>query len=161
MSADFSFRAEVLPADRDAVRAILESSGFFYPEEIDVAVELVDERLARGMDSGYHFDFAETGGRVVGYTCFGPIAGTKASFDLYWIGVHQDHRGGGLGRRLLGRAEQSIRSLGGGRVYVETSSRPLYEPTRGFYLSCGYRVEAVLEDFYAPADGKVIFLKVL
>jgi hypothetical protein len=44
---------------------------------------------------------------------------------------------------------------------VETSSRPLYEPTRRFYLACGYRLEAQLEDFYAPGDGKVIFLKVL
>ncbi len=161
MNEDFGFRDEVLPADREAVRSILESSGFFYPEEVDVAVELVDERLARGLASGYHFDFAQTGGRVVGYTCFGPIACTKDSFDLYWIGVHQDYRGAGLGRRLLERAEERIRSLAGGRVYVETSSRPQYEPTRVFYLSRGYRVEAVLEDFYGPGDGKVIFLKVL
>ena len=161
MSAEFSFRSQVLPADRQAVRDILESSGFFYPEEVDVAVELVDERLARGPASGYHFDFAEAGGRVAAYTCFGPIACTKASYDLYWIGVRQDLRGTGLGRRLLGRAEDRIRSLGGSRIYVETSSRPQYEPTRGFYLSSGYRVEAVLEEFYGPGDGKVIFLKAL
>jgi hypothetical protein len=46
-------------------------------------------------------------------------------------------------------------------VYAETSSRPQYEPTRSFYRACGYRLEARLEDFYAPGDGKVIFLKVL
>jgi hypothetical protein len=46
-------------------------------------------------------------------------------------------------------------------VYVETSSRDQYEPTRRFYLKCGYRVDAVLEDFYAPGDGKVIFVKAL
>jgi D-alanine-D-alanine ligase len=155
------YRDEVRPEDREAVRAILESTGFFYPEEIGVAVELVEERLARGESSGYHFDFAEVEGAVAGYTCFGPIACTRASFDLYWIGVHQARRRAGLGRQLLSRAEEQIRRLGGQRVYVETSSRALYEPTRRFYLACGYRIEAILEDFYAPGDGKVIFLKKL
>jgi GNAT superfamily N-acetyltransferase len=151
----------VRPEDRQAVRAILDSTGFFYPEEVGVAVELVDERLARGEASGYHFEFAEIGGQVAGYTCYGPIACTKASFDLYWIGVHQEHRRAGLGRLLLARAEEAIRRLGGQRVYAETSSRAQYEPTRRFYLACGYRLEAQLEDFYGPGDGKSIFLKVL
>ena len=155
------YRSEVRPEDRKAVRGILESTGFFYPEEIGVAVELVEERLQRGEASGYYFDFAEVGGAVAGYTCFGPIACTQASFDLYWIGVHQDHRRAGLGRELLARAEAQIRRLGGRRLYVETSSRAQYEPTRRFYLACGYRLEAQLEDFYSPGDGKVIFLKVL
>jgi GNAT superfamily N-acetyltransferase len=155
------YRNEVRPEDRQAIRAILESTGFFYPEEIAVAEELVEERLQRGPASGYHFEFAEAGGQVAGYTCYGPIACTKASYDLYWIGVHQGHRRAGLGRRLLARVEEQIRRLGGQRVYVETSSRAQYDPTRAFYLACGYRLEARLEDFYAPGDGKVIFLKVL
>jgi len=159
MSESFSFRATVRPGDREAVRAVLDSTGFFYPEETAVAVELVDERLARGEASGYFFDFAETSGRVVGYSCYGPIACTKASYDLFWLVVRQEQRGRGLGRLLLARAEESIRRQGGRRVYIETSSRPLYEPTRGFYLACGYRIEAVLEEFYAPGDGKVIFVK--
>jgi len=161
MKPECSFRTEVRPADREAVRDVLESSGFFYPEEIDVAVELVDERLARAEASGYFFDFAERDGRVAGYSCYGPIACTRASYDLFWIGVHQEQRGRGLGRLLLGRAEEDIRRRGGRRLYIETSSRPLYEPTRGFYLACGYRLEATLEDFYGPGDGKVIFVKAL
>ncbi len=155
------YRDEVRSTDRQAVRAILQSTGFFHPEEIAVAEELVEERLQRGPASGYHFEFAESGGQVAGYTCYGPIACTRESFDLYWIGVHQEHRRAGLGRLLLARAEERIRELGGRRVYVETSSRAQYEPTRRFYLACGYRLEAELEDFYAPGDGKAIFLKVL
>jgi GNAT superfamily N-acetyltransferase len=157
----WSYRSEVRPRDREAVRAILSSSGFFYPEEIAVAEELVEERLQRGLASGYHFEFAEAGGPPAGYTCYGPIACTRESYDLYWIGVHQEHRRAGLGRRLLARAEERIGALGGRRIYVETSSRAQYEPTRAFYLACGYRIEARLEGFYAPGDGKVIFLKVL
>ena len=47
------------------------------------------------------------------------------------------------------------------RVYVETSTRPQYLPTRAFYLACGYELAAELVDFYAPGDGKAVFLKVL
>ena len=47
------------------------------------------------------------------------------------------------------------------RVYVETSTRPQYAPTRAFYLACGYQLAAELPDFYAPGDGKAIFLKLL
>jgi len=156
----WSYRGEVRAEDRQAVRAILESTGFFHPEEVAVAVELVEERLQKGLSSGYHFEFAEAGGQPAGYTCYGPIACTRASWDLFWIGVHQEHRRAGLGRRLLSRAEQHIRRLGGQRIYVETSSRAQYDPTRAFYLACGYRLEAELPDFYAPGDGKAIYVKV-
>ena len=50
---------------------------------------------------------------------------------------------------------------GGSRVYVETSSREQYLPTRAVYERCGYHVGATLDDFYAPGDGKVIFVRVL
>jgi D-alanine-D-alanine ligase len=155
----FEYRDEVRPADVESVRAIVRSSGFFSPDEISVAVELVEERLKNGVLSGYRFLFAERDGRVVGYTCFGFIACTMASYDLYWIAVQDDLRGAGLGKILLGKSEERIVALGGKRVYVETSSRPAYEPTRVFYGRCGYRTEAVLKDFYAPGDDKVIFVK--
>lgn len=129
--------------------------------EIDVAVELVEERLSKGESSGYYFVFAEQGGRVVGYTCFGPIPCTIASFDLYWIAVHDSCRGQGVGKALMRKSEESIAAMGGTRVYIETSSRAQYVPTRQFYFACGYQEAAILADFYAPGDGKVIYLKVL
>jgi ribosomal protein S18 acetylase RimI-like enzyme len=155
------FRYAVAPADRLAVRAIAESTGFFSPAETDVAVELVDERLAKGPASGYEFAFAEEAGELLGYSCFGPIAATEASFDLYWIVVAKDRQRAGIGRALMVESERLIRAAGGRRVYVETSSRAQYEPTRAFYQRNGYRIEAVLDDFYAPGDGKVILVKVL
>ena len=155
------FREAPVQADVESVKEIIESSGFFSLQEIEVARELVQERLMKGISSGYLFLFAETGGRVVGYTCYGPIPCTIQSFDLYWIAVEQSLRGSGLGRELLQRSEQAIEQAGGSRIYVETSSRELYGSTRGFYVACGYAEAAVLEDFYAPGDDKVIYVKVL
>jgi GNAT superfamily N-acetyltransferase len=154
-------RSDVVPADVDAVRAITESTGFFRPDEIDVAVSLVEERLAKGEESGYHFLFAEEESRTAGYACFGPIACTVGSYDLFWIAVHADFQGKGLGKTLLRDSERAIGELDGRRIYIETSSKPQYAPTRNFYLTCGYTEAAILEDFYAPGDSKVIYVKVI
>jgi D-alanine-D-alanine ligase len=155
------FRSTVSEKDLLSVRQITESTGFFYPEEVNTAVELVEDRLAKGARCGYHFLFAEHEGRAVGYTSFGPIACTKESYDLYWIVVAGDFRGKGLGTQLLEQSEESIVSYGGSRVYIETSARPLYAPTRAFYIARGYTLIAELEDFYAPGDAKAMYLKVL
>lgn len=167
--------------DRDAVAAIVAGSGFFNDAERALAVELVDEALEHGpAASGYHFLFAEIpspriarrspvekgtcGDRLletVGYACYGPIAGTRDSFDLYWIAVADEARGRGLGRQLLEGVVDAVRAGGGRRLYAETSSRAQYEPTRRFYRATGFREEALLEDFYAPGDGKVIYLRLI
>jgi GNAT superfamily N-acetyltransferase len=154
------------------VRNIVSSTGFFHDFEVDVAVELVQERLQRGLASEYYFVFADDdAGRTIGYACFGPIACTVGSFDLYWIAVHNSQRGRGLGLELMKRAEHAMRSPSPGpvgkllspgrRVYVETSSKPKYEPTRAFYRRCGYVEEARFKDFYADGDDKVVCVKSL
>ena len=156
-----AIRDEVRPADREIVRAIVAATGFFTPAEVEVAVELVEDRLREGPASGYHFVFAEEHGTTRGYVCYGPIACTQASYDLYWIAVEPSRRGKGLGKALLGEAERRIRAMGGRRVYIETSNRAQYASTRGFYQRCGYRPEAILTDFYAPGDDRVTYVKVL
>jgi len=153
------FRYEVLPSDREDVRRIVESTGFFYPDEVDMAVELVQARLDQGPDAGYHFVFAQDAGGVHGYTCYGPIACTRGSFDLYWIAVDKTRQQQGLGRELLRHTEERIQAAGGRRIYIETSARELYQPTQRFYERCGYEAEALLKDFYAPGDGKIIYVK--
>jgi GNAT superfamily N-acetyltransferase len=149
------------PDDRGRVRDLVSASGFFSPEEIEMAVDLVDERLAKGPASGYDFVFAEADGRTVGYACFGPIPATQAGYDLYWIVVAPDRRRSGLGRLLIGEVERLVRSRGGLRLYADTSGRPQYAPTRAFYEAVGYRREAVLKDFFAPGDDKLIFVKAI
>lgn len=155
------FRDRPVEADRDAVRDLTAATGFFSAEEVAVAVELVDAHLAQGPASGYHFIFAERDGCLEGYACFGPIPLTKSSFDLYWIAVRPDRQQFGLGRRLMDTAEARARDEGGTAMYVETSTRPQYEPTRAFYCRLGYRLAAELPDFYGPGDGQAIFAKAL
>lgn len=162
------FRSQVATSDSEEVARLVKATGFFSAAEVQVAVELVQERRLKGEASGYHFLMAQQGPRghggeppLAGYACFGPIPCTLSSFDLYWIVVHPDAQGQGLGKLLLTMCEQEINKLGGTRVYVETSSRPQYHPTRCFYERCGYALEATLADFYAPGDHKLVYCKAL
>ena len=154
-------RRDVRPGDPAVVEEIVRSTGFFREDEVTVAVELVQERLDKGAGSGYEFIFAKTGGRTVGYSCFGLIPCTLHSFDLYWIATHMDFMNRGIGRRLLEETESVIRSGGGNGVYVETSSKPLYTPTRAFYEKNGYQLKARFEDFYDRGDDKIVYVKYL
>ncbi len=154
-----TFRREVAAGDLVSIREIVQAAGVFSAAEVELAVELVAERLAKGLASGYRFILAESEGRVAGYTCFGPIPCTLNSYDLYWIAVLPGFRWHGLGRRLLEETEREIMELGGTRIYVETSSRPDYTPAREFYRHRGYSVVAQLTDFYSPGDNNVIYMK--
>jgi len=154
-------RRGLSPTDRAPLDELIRATGFFNPEEIDIALELVDDRLAHGEASHYRFLVGEVDGRVAGYACWGAILGTQASADLYWIAVHPREQGKKAGAALLQAAEDWMAAEGRTRVYVETATRAQYLPTRRFYLACGYEITAELQDFYAPGDGKAVFLKVL
>ncbi len=156
-----TWRDRVKATDPDLVRRMCAGSGFFHREEVEIAGQLVEERLAKGLDSGYHFLFAELDDSPLGYACYGPIPATASSWDLYWIVVWRNLRGQGIGRLLLAEVERRVIKAGGRRIYVDTSSGPKYAPTRGFYEGRGYVETARLEDFYAPEDDKVIFVKVV
>jgi ribosomal protein S18 acetylase RimI-like enzyme len=155
------FRDVVVPADRDAVRKIVQNTGFFHDGEVDVAIELVDDSLAHGHDSGYRFVFAEIDNAVVGYACYGPIACTAASFDLYWIAVDPRFQRQGIGRALMTAVESRVADAGGEQIYIDTSGRSQYAPTRAFYERHSFRCAARLADFYAAGDDRLIYVKVL
>lgn len=159
-----AFRTEARPADSEAIRAMVRATGFFCDEEVAIASELIDDRIAHGERSHYQFLFADdSAGQPVGYACFGRTSGTAHSFDLYWIVVQPSQQRGGVGRALLVECERRIAKIAGGkaRIYVETSSRAQYQPTRAFYRRCGYVIDAEQDDFYAPGDGKVTFVKAI
>lgn len=155
------FRTLLLPGDPAAIEQLVRDTGFFSTEEIAIARELADDGLASGPTSHYHFVIAGLDGALLGYTCFGPIPGTRSGWDLYWIAVCPDAQGQHLGRELLEITERTVEAAGGTRLYAETSSRAQYEPTRGFYLRRGYAVAAQFPEYYGPGDDKLVYLKLV
>ena len=154
-------RRQITLNDRPTLEEVLRATGFFNPEELSVALELVDDRLAHGERSHYRFLIASHDDQAVGYACWGVIPGTVASADVYWLAVHPDWQGKGVGRALLASCERWIGEEGRRRIYLETATRAQYAPTRAFYLASGYELVAELPEYYATGDGKAIFLKVL
>ncbi|WP_299524564.1 GNAT family N-acetyltransferase [uncultured Lutibacter sp.] len=154
-----NFRNQLIESDIKAVKEILNSTGFFYDFEVDVAVELAEENLEKGEEkSGYFFTIAEVEGKAIAFSCYGKTPCTAASFDLYWIAVHQNHKGKGIGKKLLKMLEIHVAKLNGKNIWIETAGRPLYSPTRKFYEKYGCDLVAELPEFYGENDSKVIYL---
>ncbi len=153
------WRKVVKNSDVEPIRNLVASTTMFTKEEINIAAELVSERIERGRSSGYEFLLALKYHELAGFTCYGIIPGTESSFDLYWIAVDPGRQGRGYGRQLLDRTEDAVREVGGKRLYAETSSTDRYVNTRRFYDNSGFKKVAELPDFYHPGDGKVIYEK--
>lgn len=147
--------------DQSVVMGFLEKTGFFRPVEMDVALEVFTDAAYNKPGCAYQSYVAESGGKPVGWICFGPTPCTLGTFDMYWIAVDPDRQGEGIGKRLSYFAEEEIKKQHGRLIVVETSGMPRYEPTRKFYEKTGYLLSAEVPDFYAPGDPKCIYLKTL
>jgi len=154
-----NFRKTVVPSDIMNVTLILKSTGFFKPYEIEVAIELLEERMKNGEGCGYQFCFLEIEGRTIAYGCYGEIPCTIKNYDLYWLAVDNEYRGKGFGKMLLEKIESDIKSHAGRGIYIETSNKVQYTPTIAFYEKCNYKQIAVYKDFYDIDDNKAVYYK--
>ena len=148
------------PSDRDAVQALLEETRVFTPQEIDVAMEIVDLALAQPEQRDYEL-WCATGerGRLSGYVCFGRTPCTDAVWDLYWIAVEPGVQRRGVGSRLLRFVEEWVERERARMLVIETSSQPRYEGTRAFYRRHQYEELARVRDFYFVGDDKIEYGK--
>ena len=158
---DIEYRYFLKPLDKKYIKEILDSTKAFYDFEIDIALEIVDEYFQKEDKSGYYFILAELEGKVIGYVNYGQVPCTQTSWDVYWIAVKKDIMSKGIGSELMVRTEEMIKKMKGKNIWIETSSRKDYDPTRAFYEKLNYIIAAELKDFYAPGDHKVIYHKPL
>ncbi|HAV10873.1 MAG TPA: N-acetyltransferase [Dehalococcoidia bacterium] len=145
--------------DRPALESILKVTPEFTSEEVGVALELIDDYLKSGEKSGYFILVAVVGSAVVGYLCYGPRPLTTGTWDMYWVVIHPDYQGEGIGRSLFNEAERQIAKFGGRIMIIETSSKPGYEKTINFHHSLGYTDVCLIDDFYAPGDHLLMLIK--
>ncbi|MDB4974262.1 MAG: putative acetyltransferase [Myxococcaceae bacterium] len=151
--------SEITSGDRSALSGLLSRIAQFKPDEVDVALELIDAALSDPAGSGYECLVAREGEHVVGYICTGPTPMTEATWDLYWIAVDPDIQGRGIGRALYAAFVERMQARGGRQVRIETSSKEVYAATGGFYERLGFSIDGRLRDFYAPGDDLLIFYR--
>ncbi|MDZ7741511.1 MAG: GNAT family N-acetyltransferase [Bacteroidota bacterium] len=159
LTDQFVFRAILRETDPEAIGELVRSAGFFYQEEIEIAVQLARERIMKGENSGYFFLLADIGNELAGYACFGPVPGAKDTWDLYWVAVHDHFRGKGLGSIILDKSIGIMSHSGARQVYAETSSREMYHATHQFYEKNEFLIVARLKDFYDLGDDKLIYMR--
>lgn len=147
------------PGDRTAVTEILSQSGFFRDQEIDIALEVLDSFFNHPGQDYTALGAFTPGGDLLGYVCYGPTPGTAGTWDLYWIAVAPAVQHAGVGTLLLQEVERRLAREDARLVLIETSSQPLYQPTRAFYARRGYREVARVPDFYAEGDDRVIYAR--
>jgi ribosomal protein S18 acetylase RimI-like enzyme len=130
----------------------------FRPDEVDVALELIDEALTLGDATTYRVLVAEEGDTLLGYVCFGATPMTDHTYDLYWIVVDTTLQGRGVGRQLWTACREAVVASGGRLIRVETSSTELYEATKAFYAAIRLDLAATIVDFYRPGDDLLIYM---
>jgi ribosomal protein S18 acetylase RimI-like enzyme len=152
------------PRDRPFIEKMVISTGKFNDVEVATALELVDEALDRGEESGYLFavlEYRKKDRAVQGYACYGPVPLTQGAYDLYWIVVDPASQGKGFGGYLLEYVETDVLSRGGRMILIETSSQESYGATVRFYGKAGYELVARIRNFYRVGDDKLVFSKEL
>ncbi len=80
---------------------------------------------------------------------------TKNVYWLGWFYTHQDFGGKGIGGKLLKFAITHL-SKSARKLYVDTSSHAFYRPALNLYLKNGFRIEAVLRDYYEDGEDQII-----
>lgn len=140
---------------------MLHAINTFKVEDINVALELIDIALNSLDQDDYHIFVYEEDDKVLGYHCTGKRPITDAVYDLYWIVVHPDSAGKGIGKKLLAHSEEFVKERSGRWILAETSSKETYEATRLFYIKNNYDVIAQIEHFYSYGEALVIYGKYL
>jgi GNAT superfamily N-acetyltransferase len=154
--------AGLKPEERKRIEEILRSTDFFYDFEIDTALEIADETIAKGMEkSGYYWLKVIDDDGVVAFANYGKNAFSTHSWELYWIAVHDNSRHKKLGSALLKAVEDDVRKHKGKILWIETSGRPKYAATEAYYQRNGYELAASLKEFYGPGDPKQVYVKTL
>lgn len=140
---------------------IAESTGVFKPQELAVLRELVIEYY-RMPDVNYFLFEGYSGTALAGFAIFGRTPLTLDTWDLYWLIVHRDFQGKGIGKSLIRRTEHFI-GLSHDRALLraETSGRKEYAHARNLYTRTGFTQACSIPNFYETDDDLVIYYKEL
>jgi D-alanine-D-alanine ligase len=159
------------PDEIEKLVALAQATGFFNPEEVAVVGEMLADYMATAPDAGPGAPESDEylwavyreapGTPPLGFVCYGPSSFSEGTYEVYWIAVDPEHQSRKIGTALLQSVEEDLKKRRARHLYLETSDRAQYAPTRRFYERRGYEPVAHLADFYHIGDGKVIYRKVL
>lgn len=148
---------KVINSDLASLKEVLDSIELFPSEMLD---DMIADYFSNPESGEIWFTAIENGQAIsIGYCA--PEKLTEGTFNLYAIGVRNDHQGKGIGGQMMTYIENQLIEGGHRILIVETSGKEEFQLTRKFYEDLTYTKEAVIRDFWEEGDDKVIYWKKL
>ncbi|PNH09156.1 hypothetical protein TSOC_004221 [Tetrabaena socialis] len=149
------------PEDSEAILSLSVAAGLFGADETGALRKVLADHWAGNINEGHEWRVYEEGGQLRGVVYWAPAQMSDGAWHVLMLAVRPDCQGQGLGSALMQHAEAALRASGQRLLLVEMSGLPSYERQRKFYAKIGYGREAVIRDFYASGEDKVVFRKAL
>lgn len=141
--------------------AFTEATGFFHSDEVEIVRSMFEDWHKNPASDEYLWIVYRESDDAppLGFAVYGPASLAVGTYDLYWIVVNKHHQDKKIGSALLEHIEEDLRAREARQLYIETSDKEQYLPTRAFYERRGYTLVAHFKDYYDLDDGKVIYFK--
>jgi len=148
---------KVVKQDGAALKEVLNSIELFPAEMLD---DMISDYFNNPESQDIWFTATQNDQPIaIGYCA--PEKLTEGTYNLFAIGVRNDIQGKGIGRKMMAYLEDQLKQNGNRILIVETSGTDDFKLTRKFYENLNYTKEAVIRDFWANGDDKVIYWKKL
>ena len=145
--------------DDDQVRELIEASGLFQEGETEEVFGVYAEYCKGSLGEGHEWAVFEGTDGLDGISYFAPETLSNGVWNLYFIAVRPEVKGGGIGKEMVAYVERQAAEKAARLLIVETSGLDSFVSTRAFYASCGFEEAGRIRDYYGPGEAKVIFLK--
>ena len=148
---------KIEPKDLPSLKSVLDSSELFPSEMLD---DMIADFFNNPKTTDFWFTTIQNDIPIsLGYCAPEPM--TEGTFNLYAIAVDKAFQGKGIGREMMSFIENVLLKKQARILIVETSGTADFELTRKFYNKIGYIQQAIIPEFYAQGDDKVVFWKKL
>jgi ribosomal protein S18 acetylase RimI-like enzyme len=143
---------KAIAKDRDSIFEIFESQDTKW--DIPYARKYYDNYF-NDVNPGDMVFVGIVDGDIVAVTGYCPDSDIDDVYWLNWHYTHKDYEGKGIGGKLL---EHVIEMLSPKirKFYVNTGSRLLNLRALNLYLKKGFRIEAVLRDYYGEGEDQIM-----
>lgn len=103
-----------------------------------------------------------SGKETVGICGFMPDKyNTPEIFWITWLYVDKKYHGRGCGAQLLQYVVDQVHNLKARKLYLDTSSDPIYQSALTLYKYFGFQIEGILKDYYEQGEDFIILGKEL
>lgn len=148
------------PKDKAKILSVIASYGFKWDK--DSAKVYYDDYFSSSASlKGDTVYVAVLNNKIVGVTGYFIDRYETGNYWLGWFYVHKQYSRKGYGKQLLNFIVRKLKKKRTKRLFVNTSSYPFCRRALNFYLKSGFRIEAIIKDYYWNGEDQIILSKQL